>query len=76
MLELRTNSRSVVRLLRRKKERIRLTYRGKPLADLVPVDEVEAAIEANDPLYTITEKAVPGPALSNEQIDESIYGEK
>lgn len=73
MVQLRTDSRSLVDMLRRKKERVRLTYRGKVLADLVPVDENGEEISKDDPLYTITEKAVPGPILTNEQIDQTLY---
>jgi antitoxin (DNA-binding transcriptional repressor) of toxin-antitoxin stability system len=74
MLQLRTNSRGVVRLLRRG-ERMTLSYRGLPLARLEPVRTTDTW-SAEDPVFKIHHAARPSPRgpLSHDQIDEELYG--
>jgi antitoxin (DNA-binding transcriptional repressor) of toxin-antitoxin stability system len=76
MLELRLETKKVVEWLRHGKERIRLTYRGKPLADIVPITESADASDSLDPLYHLAEHAVVGRSLTNEEIDRAIYEER
>lgn len=50
-----------------------LTRRGRPVAQLIPVPGTEP--DADDPFYSITDLAVPGPSLTNDEIDGALYGE-
>jgi prevent-host-death family protein len=49
-----------------------LTYRGKPLARLEPIGQ--KGIDANDPIYSLTDIAESGGSLTNEEMDKIIYG--
>jgi len=49
-----------------------LTYRGKPLARLEPIGP--NGIDANDPIYSLTDIAEAGGSLTNEEMDKVIYG--
>ncbi len=59
------------------KETIRLTYRGKPVADLVPVKPPKSRRPPqDDPFYRILEHATPhGENLTNREIDRIVYGQ-
>ncbi len=78
MLELRQNSEVVVSDLQRGLP-LTLTYRGKPLARLVPVLADPEEITADDPLYTLADHAEAGSpdnaSLGNEEIDRVLYGQ-
>ena len=58
-------------------EAIRLTYRGKAVADLVPVKAPKAdRPPKDDPFYRILTHAVgEGEDLTNREIDRILYGE-
>ena len=75
MVEFRQNARRALDRLR-KGERLVLTYRGKPVARLEPVKSDTDAVPDDDPLLRVEEFAVDGPGgpLSNEEIDQIIYG--
>jgi prevent-host-death family protein len=51
-----------------------LTYRNKPLARIVPINQ-EHLLREDDPIYRMYEHAEPvGAPLTNEEIDRLIYG--
>ena len=71
MLELRRNALSIVRGVQ-DGERVLLTYRGKPVARLEPLDEEPAE---DDRFYDLPDLAEEGGvSLSNREIDETLYG--
>jgi antitoxin (DNA-binding transcriptional repressor) of toxin-antitoxin stability system len=75
MLELRQDARKVLAALKRG-ERLLLTYRGKPVARLEPVQSV-GNLPEDDPIFRLEEFAVDGPGggdLTNEEIDRIVYG--
>ena len=78
MVELRQNSEAVVSDLQRGLP-LTLTYRGKPLARLVPIAPGAEEISADDPLYTLAAHAEAGSAenrsLDNAEIDRVLYGQ-
>ena len=78
MVELRNNSEAVIEQLRQGFS-FTLSYRGRPIAKLVPVSPGKDEIEADDPLYTLADHADAGSlsnrSLTNEQIDQTLYGE-
>jgi prevent-host-death family protein len=53
-------------------QRMILTRRGKPVARLEPI--IAQNVEATDPFYALGDLAVAGESLSNEQIDDVLYG--
>ncbi|MDD5260468.1 MAG: hypothetical protein PHD76_01330 [Methylacidiphilales bacterium] len=74
MLELRSRGRDVVRRLERG-EKLALTYRGKRVATLVPeCSGKNRPIPADDPIYRFVESAEPMGSMTNEQIDQLLYG--
>ncbi len=76
MLELRTRGREIVRRLERG-EKMALTYRGKRVGLLTPDPESEKApIPADDPLHAFAAMAEPLGGLSNEEMDQFLYGEQ
>jgi prevent-host-death family protein len=51
-----------------------LTYRNKPLARIVPVNQ-EYLLHEDDPIYRMYEHAQPvGAPITNEEMDRLIYG--
>jgi prevent-host-death family protein len=78
MSELRQNSKTVVADLRHGKS-LTLTYRGKPLARLLPVAPADEEISADDSIYTLADHAAAGAGdnghMSNAQIDRILYGQ-
>ena len=51
-----------------------LTYRNKPLARIVPLNE-EHSLKEDDPIYCVYERAESiGTPLTNEEMDHLIYG--
>ncbi len=75
MLELRSRGRDVVRRLERG-EKLALTYRGKRVATLVPeCSGKNRPIPADDPIRTFHLHAEPMGVMTNEDIDQLLYGE-
>ena len=73
MVDFRLHSEDVVRQLRRG-ENLTLSYRGRPLARMVPIQQ-EKKIVGNDPFYVFYEHADPKlKPMSNEEMDRAIYG--
>lgn len=74
MLELRQNARGVLKRLARG-ESLLLTHRGKPVARLQPPQN-EGMVSASDPLLHLEEHGFDGPGgkLSNQTIDNLLYG--
>ena len=71
MLELRQHAQEIIRQVQ-EGERFILTYRGKLIARIEPI---ETAIPADDPFYRLSDLADPeAEGLTNRQIDEAIYG--
>ena len=50
-----------------------LTYRGKPLARIVPL-KARAEVSADDPVFHLHEIAEPIGPLTNAEMDAAIYG--
>lgn len=72
MLEFRHHADKIIAQVQRG-ERMILTYRGKAVARLEPV--APEAVAPDDPFYSLTELSVPGESLSNDQIDDIVYGQ-
>lgn len=72
MAEFRRDAATVIRKALQGKRMI-LTYRGKPVIRLEPIrDELP---DAGDPFYALAELAdSKGKSLTNEQMDQIIYG--
>ena len=51
-----------------------LTYRNKPLARIEPILPLEVNIPDNDPLYHLDQFAEDLGSLTNEEIDQALYG--
>ena len=51
-----------------------LTYRNKPLARIVPLNE-ELPVAKDDPIFRLDELAEPIGPLTNTEIDRLVYGE-
>ncbi|MHB2017753.1 MAG: hypothetical protein ACYCW6_12460 [Candidatus Xenobia bacterium] len=49
-----------------------LLYRGRPVLRLEPIRDKAAA---EDPFYSLAERAEAGEGLDNEAIDRLLYGE-
>jgi prevent-host-death family protein len=49
-----------------------LTYRGKPLARIVPLKD-EQALAEDDPIFRLDELAEPIGPLTNVEIDALVY---
>ena len=74
MLDLRLHSREMMERLRRG-EHLRLTYRNKRIATLVPENEPVAAA-ADDPIRHLDKLADSTlPPMTNGEIDQLLYGE-
>lgn len=75
MLELRSRGRDVVRRLERG-ERLELSYRGRIVATLVPTEaDASKPIPPDDPIRTFHKFAEPMGAMTNEEIDQLLYGD-
>jgi antitoxin (DNA-binding transcriptional repressor) of toxin-antitoxin stability system len=78
MVELRKNSEAVIAQLKRGLP-LTLSYRGKPIAKLIPISPDKDQIQPDDPLYRLAEHADAGAvdnhSLTNEQIDQTLYGQ-
>lgn len=80
MLEFRRDAEGVIRKVQRSQGMV-LTYRGKPVMKLQPIDESESKAESGRnsllSLCELGERLVPpGPEthLTNEEIDRIVYG--
>ncbi len=74
MLELRSRGRDIVKRLQ-KGEHLTLTYRGKKVATLTPEPcGKKVAITSKDPIYKFVDLAEPMGAMTNEEIDQALYG--
>jgi|688.fasta_scaffold952611_2 antitoxin (DNA-binding transcriptional repressor) of toxin-antitoxin stability system len=75
MLELRSKGREVVKRLDRG-ERLELTYRGRKVATMEPaLLKKSARVPDDDPIRTFHKLAEPLGPMSNEDIDQLLYGE-
>ena len=71
MVEFRHHAQEVVARVRRG-QRLVLTYRGKAMARIEPV---EAQTTEGDPFYALAKLAdTEGKSLSNREMDEAVYG--
>ena len=71
ILEFRRDARAVIRKVQQGK-RLLLTYRGKPVMRLEPIQDHRIGPE--DPFYGIAQFATPnGRSLTNEEIDQIVY---
>lgn len=77
MLEFRQHAAKILDSLKARKETIRLTYRGKAVADLVPVPNANTRRPSpDDPFYRIIESgSTDGEDLTNPEIDRILYGQ-
>jgi antitoxin (DNA-binding transcriptional repressor) of toxin-antitoxin stability system len=74
MLELRSKGREVVKRLDRG-ERLELTYRGRKVATMEPaLRKKSSTIPADDPILEFLKRAEPLGGLTNEDIDQVLYG--
>lgn len=71
MLELRRDAEAVIRRVQ-SGERLVLTYRGKRVVRLLPVNSTD--LSPDDPIYRLTELAVEDEQLDNEEIDRIVLG--
>ena len=72
LLEFRRDAKAVIRKVSRGKRFI-MTYRGRPVMRLEPIPIDTPA--ADDPFYKLAELATAnGLPLTNEEIDQTIYG--
>ena len=71
MLEFRKDAEHVVRQIQAG-ERLILTYRGKPVARLEPMEE--PGVDVTDPFYSLDRLAdAEGKSLSNREMDDILY---
>ena len=71
MLEFRKDAEHVVRQIQAG-ERLILTYRGKPVARLEPMEE--SGVDVTDPFYSLDRLAdAEGKSLSNREMDDILY---
>jgi antitoxin (DNA-binding transcriptional repressor) of toxin-antitoxin stability system len=71
MLEFRRDAPRVIRRVLGG-ERLILTYRGRPAVSMAPVPR--GGVAADDPFYALPRLATAGESLSNEAMDEAVYG--
>ena len=73
MVEFRLHADRVIQRLR-KGEPLTLTYRGHPLAQLLPIKE-NKKVREDDPFYRLYDHADPDlKPMTNEEIDATLYG--
>ena len=71
MLEFRQQADSVLKQVVKGQSFV-LTYRGRPIARLEPIEQ--KTIDGDDPIYGLTDIAASGGSLTNEEMDKVIYG--
>ncbi len=75
MLDLRSRGKDVVKRLERG-EKLALTYRGKRVATLVPErPDDDVPVPPEDPIFQFAAGAEPMGGMTNEQIDQLLYGQ-
>ena len=72
MLDFRRDAERILAQIQ-KGERLILTRRGKPVARLEPIRNESS--RADDPFYSLCERAEPAGSLTNRRIDEILYGQ-
>lgn len=72
MLELRNHAKEIVERAQHG-ERMLLLYRGAPSMILEPYRKEEGDY-ADDPIFSLPAVAGAGESLTNEEMDEAIYG--
>lgn len=72
MLELRQEADKILAQVQQG-QRMVLTKRGKPVARLEPYQQ--ETYDANDPFFRLIGMAGDADSLTNEQIDQILYGE-
>ncbi len=75
MVEFRRDAEAIIRKAQRGQQMI-LTYRGKPVLRLEPIVEPEAS--EDDPIYhldKIGDQSTHAEQMTNEQIDQIVYGQ-
>ena len=73
MLQFRHHAEQIIERVR-KGERLILTYRGKDVVRLEPLQDADSVAE-DDPFYSLHKLADPqGQSLTNEEMDDVIYG--
>ncbi len=74
MLQFRRNAQRTLAAVRRG-EPVLLTYRGRPVARLEPVRDLQTATADGEALLRIDSFAVDGPGgvLQNQEIDRILY---
>jgi len=74
MLEFRRAAEQVLDRVR-KGQRLILTYRGKPVARIEPVQSED--VDGGDPFYSLTAPAnFKAKSMTNRQMDDTIYGRR
>ena len=75
MLEFRRNARKALNTILRG-ESLLLTYRGKPVARMEPIEAAAMPVPDNDPLLRLDDFAVEGPGgrIESDEIDRIVYG--
>jgi antitoxin (DNA-binding transcriptional repressor) of toxin-antitoxin stability system len=74
MLEFRRDAEAVILKVRRG-QRLLMTYRGKPVMRLEPIEA--SAPAPDDPFYQLSHLATSkGKPLTNEEIDQIVYRDK
>lgn len=75
MLELRREFPKVLRWLTQGSGAVvRLTYRGRAIADLTPVRPEGQRPATDDAFYQICAMAAKGASLTNDEMDAAVYG--
>ena len=73
MLQLRHHANKILAQVQ-KGQRLILTYRGRPVARLEPI--APQAVASDDPFYSLDQLGdSDGGPLTNEQIDDILYGQ-
>jgi prevent-host-death family protein len=71
ILQFRRQAEAIIRKVQKGK-RLILTYRGKPVLRLEPIQDEH--IDPNDPFYSLDQLALSHiEELTNEEIDEIVY---
>ena len=72
MLELRKNAHSIIEKVEKGQPFV-LTYRGRPVARLQPLEDEP---RGDDPIYSLAGMAdSKGKSLTNMEIDQELYGQ-
>jgi prevent-host-death family protein len=72
MLDFRKHADKIIAQVQ-KGQRLILTFRGKPVARLEPIQPT--SVPDDDPFYTLPQLSDHGESLTNKQIDDILYGQ-